>query len=366
MVDIRRACLRIAPSEATVLLSGATGTGKEVFARLIHAHSTRARRPYVPVNCGAIPEPLLESELFGYVRGAFTGAVNARRGRVACSEGGTLFLDEVGELSLALQVKLLRLLQERVYEPVGSSESVSADFRLIAATNRDLALEVKAGRFRSDLYYRLHVCPVDLPLLRERRGDIRLLFEHFWAKRGEKRAVAPEVIHCLEAYAWPGNVRELENLVERLSVCTEGNRIEAQDLPPGLRNETPSVRLVDMERDLLTGTPPGGEPPALALAEAYARLPAAVAAAAPPADSFTQDVTEVLPAPVLPEPVTLDASMSLPIDLPSLLRHLESAYIEKALARTGGNRKEASKLLGMGRTTLVEKLRRRNADTSSP
>ncbi len=163
MVELFRTCSRIAASEATVLITGETGTGKEVVARLIHARSPRAGKPLIPVNCGAIPETLLESELFGYVKGAFTGAVGNRRGRVAAADGGTLFLDEIGELPLSLQVKLLRVLQERSYEPVGSAESVPANFRLVAATNRDLAAEVEAGRFRRDLYYRLLVCPVEVP-----------------------------------------------------------------------------------------------------------------------------------------------------------------------------------------------------------
>src|SRR5450432_576071 len=235
LIDTKRTCARVAASDATVLLTGETGTGKEIFARFIHNQSPRAARSFVPVNCGAIPETLLESELFGYVKGAFTGAASSRKGRVAMAEGGTLFLDEIGELPLSLQVKLLRLLQERSYEPIGSSESVSANFRLITATNRDLADEVRAGRFRSDLYYRLHVCPVRLPALRERRGDIAPLFRFFWARRGETRPVEAAVMDCLSAYAWMGNVRELENLVERVSVCAEGDVIRLSDLPPGIR-----------------------------------------------------------------------------------------------------------------------------------
>ncbi|MEO8212649.1 MAG: sigma 54-interacting transcriptional regulator, partial [Myxococcales bacterium] len=235
LVDTKRTCARVAASDATVLLTGETGTGKEVFARFIHTHSPRQARGFVPVNCGAIPETLLESELFGYVKGAFTGAASSRKGRVAMAEGGTLFLDEIGELPLSLQVKLLRLLQERSYEPIGSSESVAANFRLIAATNRNLADEVRAGRFRSDLYYRLHVCPVRLPALRERRGDIGPLFHFFWSRRGETRPIEAAVMQCLSSYDWMGNVRELENLVERVSVCAEGEVIRMSDLPLGIR-----------------------------------------------------------------------------------------------------------------------------------
>src|SRR5512141_2771965 len=211
LLDLVRTCGRIANSEATVLITGETGVGKEVFARLIHERSPRAGRPLVAVNCGAIPETLLESELFGHVKGAFTGATG-RRGRIAAANGGTLFLDEIGELPLSLQVKLLRVLQERCYEPVGATESVPADFRLVAATNRDLAAEVEAGRFRRDLYYRLLVCPLEVPPLRTRRADIPHLFAHFWRSRGEARAVDPMVLKLLEEHTWPGNVRELENL----------------------------------------------------------------------------------------------------------------------------------------------------------
>ncbi|MGC4120519.1 MAG: sigma 54-interacting transcriptional regulator [Myxococcales bacterium] len=236
VVDVLKTCARIAPSDVTVLITGETGTGKEVFARLLHNSSCRAGRPMVSVNCGAIPETLLESELFGYAKGAFTGAVSARRGRIAMAEGGTLFLDEVGELPPSLQVKLLRVLQERVYEPVGSTESVRADFRLITATNRDLEAEVAAGRFRRDLYYRLMVCPVELPALRDRRGDVGPLFQHFWSRRGETRPIEPQAMQAMARYEWPGNVRELENLVERLSVCCEGGSITAADLPEPLRS----------------------------------------------------------------------------------------------------------------------------------
>jgi sigma-54 specific flagellar transcriptional regulator A len=329
IVELARACARIARSDATVLISGETGVGKEVFARLLHDGSPRASRPLVAVNCGAIPEALLESELFGHSKGAFTGAVAARRGRIAAANGGTLFLDEVGELPLGLQVKLLRVLQERSYEPVGATEPVPADFRLLAATNRDLAAEVAAGRFRRDLYYRLLVCPIEVPPLRTRRGDVPHLFAHFWRERGETRPVDAMVLKVLEEHGWPGNVRELENLVERLSVCCEGPVVRVSDLPPHLRPDSLEVAPLALAR-------PVTEEP-----DAQRELRSLFKVVEPPA----------------PEAVSLDGAQ--PVDLPGMLRRLEDAYIDAALARTSGNKKAAADLLGLQRTTLVEKLRRR-------
>ncbi len=385
LVETKRTCARIAASDASVLLTGETGTGKEVFARFIHVASPRASKPFVPVNCGAIPETLLESELFGYVKGAFTGAIAARRGRVSLAEGGTLFLDEVGELPLTLQVKLLRLLQERSFEPIGSSESVPANFRLIAATNRDLAEEVKAGRFRSDLYYRLHVCPINLPALRERANDIAHLFAHFWARRGETRAVEPAVMQCLSTYSWPGNVRELENLVERVSVCAEGDIIRLADLPMGVRaphlgaveaqhvrenlipnDDTPIATVSSL---VSAAAAPEPRPIEAVAAELRGALRAASAlAGASGASSVEGDIAsdEEEPTEIRANAngTTPTPALQLPIDLPTMLRELENAYINAALTHTGSNKKEAAKLLGMGRTTLVEKLRRRNTDAS--
>jgi sigma-54 specific flagellar transcriptional regulator A len=369
IIDVIRSCRRVAASDATVLLTGETGTGKEVFARMVHTSSVRSKRPFVPVNCAAIPDALLESELFGYVRGAFTGAMVSRRGRVAMAEGGTLFLDEVGDLPLALQVKLLRLLQQRTYEPVGSSESVTGDFRLVAATNRDLGEDVRAGRFRRDLYYRLHVCPLVLPPLRERISDIAPLFFHFWQKHGETRPVSPAVIRQLERYPWPGNVRELENLAERLSVCSESNTIVLADLPP------PFFTGVEPVEDFLSGNLTGADivenaGALIDIAEASTQLdtgeirldssredPVAEAtpeAAVPKSGEITLPVVIAPMAPALPE-------LRLPVDLPKLLRETEEAYIRLALEQSSGNKKEAARLLGMGRTTLVEKLRRKAA-----
>ncbi len=339
IVELIRTCKRIAASEATVLITGETGVGKEVFARLLHERSPRASRPLVAVNCGAIPEALLESELFGHVKGAFTGAVNGRRGRIAAADGGTLFLDEIGELPLSLQVKLLRVLQERCYEPVGSAESVPANFRLVAATNRDLAAEVTAGRFRRDLYYRLLVCPIEVPPLQRRRADIPHLFAHFWAARGEARPVDPTVLKLLEEHTWPGNVRELENLVERLSVCAEGSSIRVADLPQHLRPDSAEVTPLPSNRAAQ------GQPDA------------------PSAASEVRALFRVVDAPPAPETALDDGQ---PVDLPGMLRRLEEAYIDAALAHTQGNKKAAADLLGLQRTTLVEKLRRRQREAAAP
>jgi sigma-54 specific flagellar transcriptional regulator A len=460
-----RACARIAQSDATVLLTGETGTGKEVFARFVHDRSTRAHKPFVPVNCGAIPEALLESELFGYTRGAFTGALTSRKGRVAMADGGTLFLDEIGELPLVLQVKLLRVLQERSYEPLGSTESVPANFRLVAATNRNLVQEVEAGRFRRDLYYRLLVCPVELPALRERRADITTLFLHFWKQRGETRPIAPAVLKQLQSYDWPGNVRELENLVERLAVCSVGPEITWEDLPAPIRPVVappPPPPVVRFSPELpetaggiaallwaplpgfpnpvaapppVTELPPNGlpfPPSAAGFPASPPPPPAPVTPMAPPPGAMFAPVlpadlpdtppsipptalfAPVLPAaapvtPTSPPPMALfapkppaavpDTQPSLPpaalfappapelpmldtvvtaltregphpfprdpVDLQGLLRRLEDAFIDAALERAGGNKKAAADLLGLQRTTLVEKLRRRERERAA-
>ncbi len=232
-----------APSSATVLILGESGTGKELIARYIHSKSGRANGPFVGVNCAAIPESILEAELFGHERGAFTGAIAKREGRFARARGGTLFLDEIGELSPAVQVKILRVLQEGEYEPVGG-HTVKADARIVAATNRDLVSEVEAGRFREDLYYRLNVIAVTAPPLRARREDIPLLVDHFLGvyctKNGRARLTIPsDVLRKLMDYSWPGNVRELENVVERAAVLCRAESISLSDLPDAVASATP-------------------------------------------------------------------------------------------------------------------------------
>jgi DNA-binding NtrC family response regulator len=301
---------RVADTDATILLTGESGTGKEVVARAIHNASKRRDKAFVPVNCGAIPEPLLESELFGHVRGAFTGATQARRGRFQVAEGGTLFLDEIGDMPPALQVKLLRVIQERRFEVLGESRPQPANVRFIAATHRQLERMVAEGKFRDDLYYRLNVVPLHLPPLRERARDIPLLVRHFV---GEANAaygrnvtgVSAAALGLLAAYGWPGNVRELANIVERMVVLKGQGVLEETDVPPQLRTGSRA---------------PGG---AASTAGATVELP------------------------------------SSGIDLTEALQRFEGVLIEQALERTRGNRTQAAALLRINRTTLVEKLKRR-------
>jgi two-component system response regulator HydG len=236
LIDLLKAVAKIAPTDSTVLLTGETGTGKEVFAKSIHDNSSRTRRHFVPVNCGAIPETLLESELFGHEKGAFTGAIKQKLGRFELADGGTLFLDEVGDVPPSMQVKLLRALQEQEFERVGGERPIKVDVRVVSATNKDLDAEVASGRFRQDLFYRLHVVPLRLPSLRERREDIPLLAQHFVEKLGPKtnprvRAVGDAALGRLMAYHWPGNVRELENAIEQSLVFAEGTEIGTSALP---------------------------------------------------------------------------------------------------------------------------------------
>ena len=255
MQSVYRMVDKISATGATVLLTGESGTGKELIARTIHDRSERSDKPFVAINCGAIPETLLESQLFGHVKGSFTNADREHDGFCRQAEGGTIFLDEIGETPLAIQVKLLRMLQEREIYPVGSSKSVKVDLRVIAATNLDLEQEVERGNFRKDLFYRLNVIPIDLPALRDRVDDIPLLCDHFlrkyWPEYPGKvgQAIDDDAMNLLVGYPWPGNVRELENVIERATIVRDDNRISRQDLPVSL-TETPGV----VEDRVLLGT----------------------------------------------------------------------------------------------------------------
>ena len=291
----------VARSSSTILVTGETGTGKEIVARAIHHNSPRRAHRFVALNCSAIPETLLEAELFGHVRGAFTGAVGTRQGRFEQAHKGTLFLDEVGTMSVALQMKLLRALQEREFERVGDNQTIKVDVRVIAATNSDLARMVAEGGFREDLFYRLNVIPIELPPLRERRDDIPLLVKHFLAKFAPETPmhVSQGAMRALMAYPWPGNVRQLENAVERAVALSDGRQeITSTDLPSEVQS-TPQ-----------TATTPFVE--------------------------FPEDG----------------------LDLPRYLASIERDLINRALERTGNNRNRAADLLRIKRTTLVEKLKR--------
>ena len=259
---------QVAPSSATVLVTGESGTGKELAARAIHSGSRRASKPFVAINCAAIPDSILESELFGYEKGAFTGAVQRREGRFERAHTGTLFLDEIGEMAPHVQVKLLRVLQEGEIERLGGTEPISVDCRIVAATNRDLAAEVREGRFREDLYYRLNVITVELPPLRERPEDVPLLAHHFLGKYAQKNGkeilgITAEAMGLLSRYQWQGNVRELENVIERAVVLARGDQITESELPHGVKSGQSSTRtlsiplgtpLEEVERRLITET----------------------------------------------------------------------------------------------------------------
>ena len=246
MLDVFRMVEMVCRTNSTVLLSGESGTGKELVARAIHGLSLRHSHAFVAVNCGAMPEALLESELFGHVRGAFTGADKDKKGLIEAAEGGTVFLDEIGEMPPTMQVKLLRVLQERQYRPVGGTAEVAADIRVIAASNRDLLKQVGEGKFREDLFYRLNVIPVKMPALRDRGDDIPLIAEHFLGKytREMNKTIdgfAPEALAALQAYRWPGNVRELENVVERAVALESERRVSLSTLPENLRSNSPAA-----------------------------------------------------------------------------------------------------------------------------
>jgi len=292
---------KVAPTDASVYIHGESGTGKELVARAIHARSKRASGPFVKVNCGALTETLLESELFGHERGAFTGAIKRKLGRFELADKGTLFLDEIGDVTPGLQLKLLRVLQEREFERVGGEETIKVDVRVLSATHRDIAAEVAAGRFREDLYYRLHVVPCEVPPLRERKDDIPRLVAHFIAKLGPrtnaaidlKKGITDGALARLGLYGWPGNVRELENVIEQALVFAEGTAIEVGALPASVRGGLPENALAL----------PGGE-----------------------------------------------------MSLPALLEDLERQLIERAYDKSGGVKTETARLLGIKTSALYYKL----------
>ena len=326
LADVFRVLLKVAPTDSTVLVTGESGTGKELLVRALHNNSSRAAKPFVPINCGAIPKELLESELFGHEKGAFTHAIRSRPGRFEMADGGTIFLDEIGEMDLSLQVKILRVLQEKEIERVGGAGVKKVDVRIVAATNRDLEHEVSRGRFREDLYYRLNVIPLHLPPLRERNDDVLLLAEHFLARFCERKhrpclGLDQDVRKILLAYSWPGNVRELENFMERLSILVDGDKVHPSELP---------VKILEAVGDI-------------------AALPEPAPSPVP---------TQPLQNQGFVWPVLADLSAQA-VGLKEFLDTIEDRLIEEALARADGVKNQAAELLGIKRTTLIEKLKKK-------
>ncbi len=331
-------------AQSTVLVYGESGTGKELVARAIHAHSPRRGKNFVPVNCAAIPDELLESELFGYVKGAFTGATQSKVGRIQYAEGGTLFLDEIGDMKPTLQAKLLRVLQEKEFEPVGGVKPVPADVRVVAATHRNLERLVADGGFREDLYYRLSVVPITIPPLRQRVEDIPLLIEKFIQvfnrnKKQPLKGFTPSALQALVEYPWPGNVRELENLVQRMAILCGGMEVDLEELPEKYR-----AYLEDEEADF-ESTPAG-----VSIQERMAGL----------ATAGGEGGAVITPA-----------AESLPwqkegVDFNALISDFEDRLIVQAMTVADGNKKEAARLLGLKRTTLIEKIKKKGLEAAFP
>jgi sigma-54 specific flagellar transcriptional regulator A len=349
---------QVAAFDSNVLILGESGTGKEVVARAIHEASPRRLRPFVPINCGAIPSELLESELFGHEKGAFTGALLTRKGRFEIAEGGTIFLDEIGDMNPTMQVKLLRVLQERVFERVGSCASQRCDVRIIAATHRDLERSIANGTFREDLFYRLNVVPIEMPALRERAEDLPLLIadlaERVSSSGRPMVQFTPGAIEALKAYRWPGNVRELANLIERMSIQCGSRAVTIADLPARYR-------------------PVDWTPADEAGAEGLLACASAATVLAPMLEALSRELTANEPpqhtvalgadsddTPPMDAALTDALLQGIPVgfDLRNYLEGLEQQLIVRALDSAGGTVAAAARLLGLRRTTLVEKLRK--------
>jgi sigma-54 dependent transcriptional regulator, flagellar regulatory protein len=360
---------QVARFDTTVLILGESGTGKEVAARAIHAASPRAAKPFVAINCGAIPADLLESELFGHEKGAFTGALTQRKGRFEMAEGGTLLLDEIGDMPMAMQVKLLRVLQERVFERVGGGGEIACDVRVIAATHRNLEAHIAEGKFREDLFYRLNVFPIEMPTLKERAADLPELVATITrdlaeSGRGQVRLSEP-AIAALQQYAWPGNVRELCNLLERLAVLNPDGVVDVDDLPARYRTGQVEYPELDTAAEhaivvpLLVARPtPAAPVPAAPVPAAVPIEPVAAppTATPPPASSQQQ-----------PPPLAAAAHVALPaegLDLRQYLADIETDLIRQALQHCHGVAAHAAPLLGLRRTTLLEKMRKYGIERS--
>jgi transcriptional regulator with PAS, ATPase and Fis domain len=323
---------RVADTDSTILILGESGTGKELVARALHFNSRRQFAPFVPLNCSALPENLLESELFGHCKGAFTGAINDKKGLFQEADGGTIFLDEIGSMPPVLQSRLLRVLQEKEVRRVGDNVAVSVNVRVLAATNEPLEKRIKEGTFREDLYYRLNVIPINLPSLRERVEDIPLLVMHFLrnkvnSRTGKLYGISRKALDLLSAHDWPGNVRELENAIERACALCEDSIIRVADLPPVFRRYAAG----DGDEELVER--PSAPP------TAGTNLVVGAAASAPPQQSFSQTVGS----------------------LRDFLREQELTYVNRALAQTGGDKEKAAEMLGVSVATLYRKLAEEDA-----
>ncbi len=347
LAEVFKILRKVAPTDSTVLVTGESGTGKEVLVRTLHRESKRTNAPFIPVNCGAIPKELLESELFGHEKGAFTHAIRTKPGRFELAEGGTIFLDEIGEMDTSLQVKILRVLQEKEIERVGGSGPKKIDVRIVAATNRDLEQEVALGNFREDLYYRLNVIPLHLPPLRERGNDILTLAENFLKvfcekKEREQLTLSEDVAKVFLNYSWPGNVRELENFTERLSILADGPQIVLSDLSPKILNE-------------ITIQPAKQKDTAISLNSSVSQEEK---------KSLTSILTQGFSdfsnsSNMLPSLIDMKNNN---MNLKEFLEMIEDKIINEALEQVEGIKNQAAEILGIKRTTLIEKLKKRNTE----
>ncbi|WP_051347170.1 sigma-54 interaction domain-containing protein [Thiomicrorhabdus chilensis] len=351
MQNVKKLILQVAQTDASVLILGESGTGKEVVAQSLHNVSSRASKSFVPINCGAIPGELLESELFGHEKGAFTGAITARKGRFEMAEKGSIFLDEIGDMPLPMQVKLLRVLQERTYERVGGNKSFQCDVRVIAATHRNLEDNIADGTFREDLFYRLNVFPIEMPALRERREDIPSLFDFMFQNIQANGRQIPKLTEraliALQHYDWPGNVRELGNLAERLSILFPDLPVDYDDLPPRYQIDLPEeVNLIQVEA--ASSEKPSQKPLQESPKDIKVSLVSEPESGVESSESPSQSASGLEGVPNLDDG----------LDLKSYLVEMEVQLIQRALSQTEGNVSQAAKLLQTNRTTLVEKIRK--------
>lgn len=356
--ELRSLIKVVGPSDATVLISGDSGTGKELVAQALHGCSSRSKGPFIPVNCGAIPRELLESELFGHRKGSFTGAITDRKGRFELANGGTLFLDEIGDMSMDLQVKLLRVLQERIIDPVGSQHGIPIDVRVIAATHKNIDVLIQQGDFREDLYYRLNVMPMEIISLRERREDIAVLFEHF-ASQHKRDDQAPITLHeksleLLLQYDWPGNVRELSNLVDRYSALYPGQEVDLRKVPSsmvpqGIR-QISDTQGADALHDLIGG---------LANQQSPSQNRTASMVTEQTELKLVSDVDEQAEDEVQKVIMLAQGGGEIPeqgLQLKQHLLEIERNIIKQALGQAEGNVSKTARLLNLQRTTLIEKI----------